>query len=169
MPHSTRPSPPPLVLRRYATGDFDHVWWLHVEPLRATGAYLGDDWYDDLRDIEGIYLDNGGEFLVGALPSDPARLLAMGALRRSGEASAEVKRMRVHPVAQGRGYGRQVLVALEARAAELGFTLLHLDTSTLQIPAQRLYESTGYVAVRRGLIRGLELIFYEKRLPARST
>lgn len=152
-----------LVLRRYALGDLDQVWWLHVEPLRATGAYLGGPFDDDLRDIEGVYLKSG-EFLVGALADVPERLLAMGALRRSGETSAEVKRMRVHPEMQGRGYGRQVLLALEARAAELGLTLLHLDTSTLQLPARRLYESAGYIEVRRAFIRDLEVIFYEKRL-----
>lgn len=156
----------PLLLRRYEPRDLEQVWWLHVEPLRATGAYLGHNWYDDLRDIQGVYLEPGGEFLVGALPGDPDRLLAMGALRRTGEASAEVKRMRVHPEAQGRGYGRQMLVALEARAAELGFTLLHLDTSTLQMPARQLYESAGYVEVRRAFIRDLEVIFYEKHLGA---
>ncbi len=166
MPH---PSPHPLRLRRYEPRDLDQVWWLHIEPMLRVGAYLGGMWDDDLRDIQGIYLDNGGEFLVGALAGDPDRLLAMGALRRTGETSAEVKRMRVHPEAQGRGYGRQVLVALEARATELGFTLLHLDTSTLQIPARRLYESTGYVEVRRAFIRDLEVIFYEKRLIARPS
>ena len=51
------------------------------------------------------------EQLGAPIPAIPV-LLAMGALKRTGERSAEVKRMRVHPDAQGRGYGRQVLVAL---------------------------------------------------------
>ncbi len=154
-----------LPLRRYDPGDFEQVYALHVLPLVQVGAYLGEGpWDDDLRRIEEVYLRDGGEFLVGYDPLDPTRLIAMGALRKTSATRAEIKRMRVHPDYQGRGYGRQILSALEERACALGYATLHLDTSTVQVAARRLYEGAGFAEVQRGTIRGLEIIYYEKQL-----
>jgi ribosomal protein S18 acetylase RimI-like enzyme len=81
--------------------------------------------------------------------------------------------MRVHPEDQGRGYGQFILDELEARARALGYQTLHLDTSILQIPAQRLYEKNGFREVGREKYRQevgrekyqlLEVILYEKQL-----
>ncbi len=55
----------------------------------------------------------------------------MGALRRTTNEWAEIKRMRVHPDFQRRGFGQMILEALEARAVALGYAALHLDTTTL--------------------------------------
>jgi hypothetical protein len=41
---------------------------------------------------------------------------------------------------------------------------LHLDTSILQIPAQRLYEKNGFREVGRDIYQQLEVILYEKQL-----
>ena len=81
--------------------------------------------------------------------------------------------MRVVPAYQGRGYGQRILDELEARARALGYRTLHLDTSTLQIPAQKLYEKNGFREVGRDSYRQqlgpdsyqmLEVILYEKQL-----
>ena len=88
----------------------------------------------------------------------------MGALRRTNTERAEIKRMRVHPTHQGHGYGQLILEELEARARTLGYRILHLDTSILQIPAQRLYEKNGFSEVGRDKYQQLEVILYEKRL-----
>jgi GNAT superfamily N-acetyltransferase len=155
----------PIVLRRYEPRDLEQVNALHVRALVEVGAYLGEGpWDDDLRQIEDAYLRDDGEFLVGDDPLDPTRLVAMGALRKTTATRAEIKRMRVHADYQGRGYGREILSALEGRALALGYATLHLDTSTVQVAARRLYESAGYREVRRGVIRGLEIIYYEKHL-----
>jgi hypothetical protein len=67
--------------------------------LQQVGAYAGDGpWDNDLRDIEHIYLKNRGVFLVGVYEG---RVVAMGALRKSSDERAEIKRMRVHPDVQG--------------------------------------------------------------------
>jgi ribosomal protein S18 acetylase RimI-like enzyme len=103
-----------------------------------------------------------GEFLIGECDG---LLVAMGALKRtSPEERAEIKRMRVHPEYQGRGYGQLMLDELEVRARVLGYQTLHLDTSILQIPAQRLYEKNGFREVGRDSYQGLEVILYEKQL-----
>lgn len=41
---------------------------------------------------------------------------------------------------------------------------LHLDTSFVQVPAQKLYEKNGFREVGRDMYHGLEVILYEKQL-----
>ncbi len=125
-----------MQIRRYQEADHADVWTLHVLGLQHVGAYAGNGpWDDDLHHIEQVYLNNRGEFLVGVLDD---RIIAMGALRKTKGERAEIKRMRAHPDFQGRGFGQLILNALEARAFELGYTTLHLDTSTVQVAAQNL-------------------------------
>ncbi len=151
-----------FTLRRYTSNDREAVERLHVEAMLQTGAYLGrGPWDDDVYAIEQTYLENGGEFLIGEWDSV---FVAMGALRRTTPERAEIKRMRVHPDYQGRGFGQIILTALEARGRALGYTTLHLDTSTLQLPAQKLYERNGYLPVGRDNYNGVEVILYEKAL-----
>src|SRR4051794_8102088 len=89
-----------LTIRRYLPADHAAVVELHVLALQQVGAYAGrGPWDAGLDDIARVYLNNGGEFLVGEVPG---RLVAMGALRRTAADKAEVKRMRVHPDSQGR-------------------------------------------------------------------
>ncbi|WP_375781065.1 GNAT family N-acetyltransferase [Bradyrhizobium sp. ma5] len=76
----------------------------------------------------------------------------------------ELKRMRVHPSFQRRGLGTRILRELEARAVALEFKWIVLDTTMIQVGAQRLYESAGYVRRREGVLDGYAVIFYEKRL-----
>ena len=73
--------------------------------------------------------------------------VAGGGVRRLGPDVAEVKRMFVLPSARGRGYGRRVLVALEAAAAELGYRRLRLDTAQSMTTAIALYRSAGFVDI----------------------
>lgn len=153
-----------LEIRRYEPGDQGAVWKLHVLGLQQVGAYAGDGpWDDDVRHIESAYLNNHGEFLVGRWEG---RIVAMGALRRTDERRAEIKRMRVQSDFQGRGFGQSILMALEARARELGYTTLHLDTSTIQVAAQKLYLKNGYQEIERRMHLGMLCIFYEKELPS---
>lgn len=149
-------------IRRYERTDHAEVWELHLAALSAVGADAGrGPWDDDLFDVEGVYLDSGGEFLVGILGG---QVVAMGALKRTSDERAEIKRMRVSPGEQRRGLGQAMLAALEHRAGELGYRELHLDTTSGQKAARRLYEKNGYREVRRGEWRGYEMIFYEKSL-----
>ena len=152
-----------LEIRRYIDTDHDDVWDLHILGLQTVGAYLGSGpWDDDLHNIENVYLNNRGEFLVGTYEG---RLIAMGALRKTTDELAEIKRMRVHPDVQGRGYGQRILDELEARAVALGYTTLHLDTSIVQIAAQHLYRKNGFKEMGRVMMHGwLECILFEKRM-----
>jgi len=150
-----------LSLRRYNKKDFHQVWDLHILAMKQIGAYKGDGpWDADLRSIEKVYFDNDGEFLVGGLND---RIVAMGAFKKSENSMAEIKRMRVHPDLQGQGFGKIIYYELEKRAIELGYKGFHLETSELQIGAQKLYLSCGFKEVGRTIIDGYNCILYEKQ------
>ena len=151
-----------FTLRRYQPSDMEAVEYLHVYVIQQTGAYLGrGTWDDDVYEIEKAYLNNQGEFLIGEWDGN---FVAMGAFRRTSAERAEIKRMRVHPDYQGRGFGQFILTKLIARAYALGYKTLHLDTSVLQVPAQKLYEKNGFRKVGRDIHHNLEVILYEKQL-----
>ena len=147
-------------IRRYEPSDKRAVRRLHDDALYEVGAHLGPGtWDDDLDDIEGVYLESGGEFLVGILERE---VVAIGALKRVSPNAAEVKRMRVRPGLQGRGYGQAILDALHRSAAGLGYTTLHLDTTVQQRVARRLYLKNGYREVGRGSVGPFDCIYYER-------
>lgn len=150
----------PFRIRRYTASDYESVWTLHNAALHEVGAHLGSGpWDDDLHDIESVYLESGGEFLVGTLAGE---IVAMGAVRKTEADRAELKRMRVAPKLQGRGFGQRILRALEERAVVLGYMSLHLDTTVQQIAARRMYEKNGYRETGRGEIGPFECVFFEK-------
>ncbi len=155
-----------MEIRQYQQTDQAAVWALHHLALQETGADVGSGpWDDDLHHLEQVYLKNQGEFLVGICEG---RIVAMGALRRTTNERAEIKRMRVHPAFQKRGFGQMILETLEARAVALGYSVLHLDTTTLQVAAQHLYRKNGYQQLETTqVIKGLTLIFFEKSIQSR--
>jgi ribosomal protein S18 acetylase RimI-like enzyme len=106
-----------------------------------------------------VYLKNRGEFLVGLIEG---QIIAMGALRLAGEETAEIKRMRVAPEHWRHGYGQAVFDRLQARAIELGFRRLVLDTTIQMTAAQELYRKNGFQEVGRKMVGPLRR-FYPKR------
>jgi ribosomal protein S18 acetylase RimI-like enzyme len=151
-----------LELRGFRDADADAIRDLHDVALMAAGVHLGPGrWDDDLDAISDVYLDAGGEFIVGHLDG---RLVAMGALRHVNQTAGEIKRLRVHPRFQRRGFGRAVFGCLEQAAHQRGYRRLTLAIALLQIPAQRLFESAGFQEAGRGEISGVAVIYYAKRL-----
>lgn len=155
-----------VVVRRFESADTDDVWHLHRTASQDVGVCGPEGgWADDLRNIGEVYIASGGDFIVAHIGS---RLVAMGGLRPVDDDVAELKRMRVDPALQRRGLGKRILGALEARAVVLEFKSIVLDTTTIQVGAQRLYESSGYVRLKEGMRHGYAVIFYEKRLTAQD-
>jgi GNAT superfamily N-acetyltransferase len=151
-----------LNIRRYQPSDHAAVCELHKAALLAAGAYIDNSAFDaDLDQIEAVYLNGFGEFLVGTLQD---RIVAMGALRRTDPARAEIKRMRVHADFQRHGFGQTIYNELEKRARDLGYSMLHLDTAVVLVGAQHFYAKNGYQEVRRSKLGIIDCIFYEKQL-----
>ena len=151
-----------LKIRRYTDSDNKDVWKLHILGLEQFTAYLGGKWDKDLHDIENVYLKNG-DFIVGEIDG---KIIVMGAFKKISDKSAEIKRIRVHPDYQRRGFGQTILDELEKRAAKKGYKILQLDTTNKQIPAQKFFEKNGYVKTKTERLEkyGLDMIFYEKRI-----
>lgn len=151
-----------MKIRRYVSTDHDAVWELHNVALRQVEAHAGNGtWDDDLHSVEPEYIARGGEFLVGTVND---RVVAIGALLRLSERCAKIRRMRVHPDVQQRGLGRQMLSALEQRAAELGFQTLTLRTTVQQVPAIKLYIRSGYKEVGRRKKEDFEVVEFQKKI-----
>jgi ribosomal protein S18 acetylase RimI-like enzyme len=151
-----------LELRPFRDDDAEAVWRLHNLALDRAGAHGGPGpWENDLRDIPATYLDEGGDFLLGLLDG---KLVAMGGLIRRSPGEAEIKRMRVHPDFQRRGFGRLLLERLEERARALGCRTIRLDTTEEQIAARRLYEGAGYRETGRRQTARFLFIDYAKTL-----
>lgn len=158
------PATDTLRIRRYEPADREAVRNLHDKALHDVGAHLGNGpWDKDLDDVQTVYLEDGGEFLVGVHGD---RVVAMGALRRVSEGRAGITRMRVAPALQGRGIGQKLLDALHRRAAELGYATLRLDTTVQQTAARRLYERNGYREVGRGTVGPFACLYFERNLLA---
>lgn len=150
-----------LLIRRYQDDDQNQVWQLHKLALAASGAFVeSGPWDADLHEIRRVYIESGGEFLVGVYQD---QIVAMGALATSGD-KAEVKRMRVHPDHQRRGFGQAMLQQLEQRARELGYQIIVLETTLQQEPAQHFYRKNGYEEVERTAWRHFTVIHYHKEL-----
>ncbi|MFC7075916.1 GNAT family N-acetyltransferase [Haloarcula halophila] len=170
--------------RRYRREDADAVWKLHEWAMRAAGTEPADvPGTDDLRDVEGRYLDTGGEFLVGVLTGETAesdlprtvdgRVAAIGGYlpnevghpdERRVPGAVELHRMRVAPPCQRRGVGRELLHRLEARAAEDGYELLLATTARRQAAAVEFYHEEGYENVSESIEGEYELLHFEKSL-----
>lgn len=151
-----------LELHSFRDDDTEAVRQLHHLGLDDIGAHGGrGPWEDDLRDIRATYLDSGGDFLVGLLDGE---LVAMGGLLRRSPDEAEIRRMRVHPNRQRRGFGRLLLKRLEERARALGYRVIRLDTTEQQTAAQRLYASAGYRETGRRQTARFLFIDYAKTL-----
>ncbi len=148
-----------LSVRRFAPGDARAVRTLDRAAVSGAGARGRGD--DDVVSVAAAYMEDGGEFLVGICDG---RVVAMGALRHVTDAVAELDRMPWTRGFQRRGFGRAMLARLEARAWELGYGSLRLDTTAMLAAVQRFYGSDGYRVIGRGWLAGVEVVDLEKTL-----
>lgn len=90
----------------------------------------------------------GGSFLVGTVGAVGSfgGDISVGCIgiRRHTTDVAEIKRMYVRPAHRRRGHARDLLVAAEDRARELGYAALVLETGVHQPEAIALYQAHGY-------------------------
>lgn len=86
----------------------------------------------------------GGAFLVGYHDGRP---VCCGGVKRLSPDTCELKKMYLVPALRGQGVARRLLIALEDKARELGYTHARLDTGPAQHNARTLYESAGYAPI----------------------
>jgi ribosomal protein S18 acetylase RimI-like enzyme len=151
-----------FLIRRYVKADHARVLELHLLGLKQFDAESPrGKWDADIDDIEGVYLSDKGEFLVGELDDE---VVAMGGFWRKTEKMAELKRMRVDPKYQRRGFGQAILTELEKRAKAMGYSSMFLDTLPIMAPARRLYTKNGFAQTGTKKVGRFEAILYEKNL-----
>ena len=149
---TTQTAPDPLAplwlwIRPYRSADHAAVVELNRYGLAAAGVPPGGDAYPgDLADDAALYRRPGSALLVGELDG---AVVAMGALVPVDGDVCELRRMRVEPAYQRRGYGRAMLTALENLADRYGYRRALLLTGPAQHPAVDLYLSAGYVECGR--------------------
>ncbi len=106
------------------SADQAHDYWQsRVRPDLRSGALDLFVAYEDMRVLGTVQL------IPAAMPNQPHR--------------ADVAKLLVHPDARRKGFGRTLMNALEARAAELDRTVLVLDTRSSD-PSRILYQSLGF-------------------------
>jgi GNAT superfamily N-acetyltransferase len=72
--------------------------------------------------------------------------------------------MWVSPAVRGRGVGATLLAEVEARATELGYARVVLDTNGALTPAMRLYRTHGYTPIERYSDNADATHFFAKQL-----
>ncbi|UUZ79887.1 GNAT family N-acetyltransferase [Paenibacillus sp. P26] len=126
-----------IQIRRYSALDHDDLWRIHLLVIAEANVEPTHEHYHDLLNIPEQYLRDGGEFLVGL--GESGLVVAMGGLKLLEKGKAEIKRFRVHPSYQRKGYGKQLLSSLEQKAKDLGIKHLILDTLLNQLGAQKFF------------------------------
>jgi putative acetyltransferase len=96
----------------------------------------------DLLDIEAAYLRPGGMFDV--LVSDAGEIVGTVGLCRVSPSTCELRKMYLDKSVRGQGHGRRMLEHALARARELGFRRITLETADVLQAAIALYERYGF-------------------------
>ena len=115
----------------------------------------------DLMAIEKIYLQNGGEFLVGLLDGE---VMAMGGFQRLSADSAELRRMRIRRDLQNQGYGSQLLKELERLASQSGISTFRFETARVRPLTLEFYRKHGYEETGRGFYGKVETVHFHKSI-----
>ena len=116
--------------------------FLAWQPVSGT---LGDAGRDGDVNVDGDG-DGDGNGSVNGDARTPSRAIGCVALRAfAAPHVAELKRLYIVPEARGTGAARALMDVVLARARELGYSEVLLDTLGSMVAARRLYEGYGFV------------------------
>jgi putative acetyltransferase len=96
----------------------------------------------DLKDIEQSYFERGGVFYV--LEEEDGLIIASYGLYLIDEATCELRKMYLHSSYRSKGLGKLLLEDALAKAKQIGFKKMTLETASVLKEAISLYKSYGF-------------------------
>ncbi|MEF3697209.1 GNAT family N-acetyltransferase [Desulfolutivibrio sp.] len=140
------------------------------ELFREYAAALGfglefQDFEAELAGLPGRYAPPGGCLLVAEAGDGPVRFGGCVALRDLGCGVCEMKRLYVRPWFRGQGLGRRLAETVIARAKDMDYARMRLDTIVTMAQANGLYQSLGFSPIPAYCPNPIPgALFYELRL-----
>ncbi len=135
-----------LRLREATNADRDAVTALVFDILREYGLEPDPEKTDaDLANIEAHYLAPGGSFDV--LENSTGGIVGCVGLVKAPDHSCFLRKMYLHPSRRGQGLGKSLLEHALARARELGFRRVQLETASVLVEAIALYRAFGFAPI----------------------
>lgn len=133
--------------------DAGTVYNLFTQYANSLGIDLTyQQFQSELNSLPGKYTESeGGALLLARINEDDGsnnsnnnNVVGCVALRRSSDTWCEMKRLYVLDEARGTRLGQRLVEAILARAKELGYRGIRLDTLANMVAAQRLYRKYGF-------------------------
>lgn len=136
-------------LRRASNIDCEKITELVFSVLAEYSLEPDPDSTDaDLKDIEQSYFGQGGVFYV--LEEEDGSVVGAYGLYPTDEETCELRKMYLCRSYRGRGLGKFLLEDALAKARQMGFTRMTLETASVLKEAIGLYKSYGFVEYRPG-------------------
>jgi GNAT superfamily N-acetyltransferase len=106
--------------------------------------YVEENDQKQLRDPEAYFIKTGGYIFIALLNEVP---VGTAALIKVGVDTFELAKMSVTESAKGNGIGEALARRAMEQAKSAGAKMIFLLTNSALVPARRLYEKLGFVAV----------------------
>jgi GNAT superfamily N-acetyltransferase len=137
--------------------------WQYRNIVKAKEGYIKHGRDTDLADIQGVYLKNGGSFLVAATPD--GKVIGMVAGEPKEDNSIELRRMSVDQSIQKKGVASRLIQRLQEDAKKAGFVNMFLSCSSVQYGAHGLYKKNLFDLVETvPMMVGVKIYNFEKKL-----
>ena len=142
MAEATRPR-----LRRASNSDGEKIAELVFSVLAEYALKPDPDCTDaDVKDIERSYFGQGGVFYV--LEEEDGSVVGAYGLYRIDKKRCELRKMYLCRSYRGKGLGKFLLEDALARARQMGFETVTLETTSVLKEAIGLYKSYGFAEYR---------------------
>jgi ribosomal protein S18 acetylase RimI-like enzyme len=104
-----------------------------------------EDFESELQNLPGEYAPPAGALMLAFEKEQAAGCIA---LRRINDDTCEMKRLYVRPAFRGKGFGRQLTIAVTEKARKIGYTRIRLNTLPTLKEAISLYRSLGFKEIK---------------------
>ena len=143
-----RIEPHEVSLAKHLIYDVAHRVFNDPRPLEESiASFEARGTLDDMSDIQQIYFENDGIFLV---LTDNEQIIGTGAIRKLDTRTCELKRVWLLFDYHGKGLGYRIIQELLAFAREKGYQRIRLETDRQgQSRAYELYKRIGFYEVPR--------------------